>query len=184
MASDFSMLVTLERQFNTRLDETAFAFSIAFSALMISRLMFQVPLGQLSDRVGRKPLIISGLILMVPATALLGYAASTLQLIGLRLFQGLASAAIAAPAFAVAGDMAQAGGEGRQMSIVTMGFGLGIALGPLIAGVLAVSFFQLPFLIGGLLTLISAFVVFRYVPETVRRDEGEEGGDQEASTND
>lgn len=184
MASDFSMLATLERQFNIRLQETAFAFSIAFSALMLSRLIFQVPLGRLSDRAGRKPLIIGGLILMVPATALLGYAASTLQLIGLRLFQGLASAAIAAPAFAVAGDMAQAGGEGRQMSIVTMGFGLGIALGPLIAGVLAVSFFQLPFLVGGLLTLIGAFVILRYVPETVRREGEKEDGEREAGGDD
>jgi len=36
--------------------------------------MFQVPLGRLSDRFGRKPPIILGLILMAPATARLGQA--------------------------------------------------------------------------------------------------------------
>ncbi len=55
------------------------------------------------------------------------------------------------------------------MSIITMGFGLGIALGPLIAGVLAVYFFELPFLVGGVLSLVGAWIVHHYVPETVHR---------------
>jgi MFS family permease len=168
MASAFSMMGALETQFNARLNETAFAFSVAFSALMVSRLVFQIPLGRLSDRIGRKPLIIVGLFFMAPVTALLGVVTSTSQLVGLRLLQGLASAAVAAPAFAAAADLARAGGEGRQMSIITMGFGLGIALGPLLAGLLAVSSFELPFIIGGILSLVGAWVVFHYVPESVQ----------------
>lgn len=170
MASNFSMMTTLENEFNQRLQQNALGFSFAFSALMVSRLLLQVPLGWLSDRVGRKPLIILGLILMAPATALLGEVATTLQLTGMRVFQGVGAAAIAAPAFALAADLSSSGGEGRQMSILTTGFGLGIALGPLIAGLLAVFFFELPFLVGGALSLVGAWVVFRYVPETVHRD--------------
>jgi MFS family permease len=169
MASAFSMMTTLERQFNLKLNQTALGFSVAFSALMVSRLLFQVPLGRLSDRIGRKPLIIGGLVLMAPATALLGEVVTTAQLTGLRLLQGLGGAAIAAPAFALAGDLAKAGGEGRQMSIVTMGFGLGIAIGPLLAGLLAVHSFELPFLVGGAMALGGAWIVARFVPETVGR---------------
>ncbi len=169
MAAVFTMMSTLEVQFNQRLNQTAFAFSIAFSALMVTRLISQIPLGHLSDRIGRKPLIIAGLLLMAPATALLGEVTSTFQLTGLRLVQGLASAAIAAPAFALAADLSREGGEGRQMSIITMGFGLGIAVGPLVAGVLAVVFFELPFLIGGALSILAAWIVHRNVPETVQR---------------
>ena len=169
IAIDFSMLTALETQVNARLDQTALAFGVAFSALMVSRLIFQVPLGRLSDRIGRKPLITACLILIAPAIALLGKALTTQQLIWLCVFQGIASAAVAAPAFAVAADMAKAGGEGLQMSVITMGFGLGIAIGPLLAGVLAVSSYELPFLLGGLISLIGAWVVFHYVPETVGR---------------
>ena len=171
MASGFTMMSALENQFNQRLNMSAFVFSIAFSALLFSRIFTQVPLGRLSDRIGRKPIIIAGLILLAPSTALLGYAASVTQLTILRLLQGIGSAAVAAPAFAVAADLAQAGGEGRQMSIITMGFGLGIALGPLLAGVLAVYSFVLPFIVGGLFSLFGAWAVYQYVPETVKRTE-------------
>jgi MFS family permease len=171
MASSFSMMGALETQFNQRLGQTALGFGVAFSALMVSRLIFQVPLGWLSDRIGRKPLVIVGLILMAPSTILLGLAGTTFQLTGYRVFQGLASAAIAAPAFALAGDLARRGGEGRQMSLITTGFGFGIAVGPLVAGVLAVYSFELPFIVGGALSLAGAWIVLHYVPETVHREQ-------------
>jgi MFS family permease len=172
MAGAFSMMTTLETQFNQRLDETAFGFSIAFSALMVSRLVFQIPLGRLSDRVGRKPLIIAGLLLMAPSTAALGFVATTAQLTGVRLVQGLAAAAIAAPAFALAGDLAREGGEGRQMSLVTSGFGLGLAVGPLITGILAVVSFELPFIVAGVLLLLGMWAVQRLVTESVETPRG------------
>jgi MFS family permease len=167
MAMAFTEMVSLERQFNQRLGEQAFGFGLAFSALMVSRLVFQIPLGSLSDRIGRKPLVLAGLVLMAPATAILGLAASNAQLVAFRLLQGLASAAIAAPAFAMAMELSREGGEGRQLSIVTMGFGLGIATGPLLAGLLAVIGFELPFAVGGSLALLGAWIVWRQVPETV-----------------
>jgi MFS family permease len=169
MAAVFTMMSTLEVQFNERLQQTAFAFGVAFSALMFSRLLSQIPLGHLSDRVGRKPLIIIGLLLMAPTTALLGEVTTSFQLTGLRLIQGLASAGIAAPSFALAADLSSEGGEGLQMSVITMGFGLGIAVGPLIAGILALVSFELPFLIGGALCAVAAWIVHSNVPETVHR---------------
>jgi len=169
MAASFSMMGALENEFNARLDQSALAFGVAFSALMVSRLLLQFPIGRWSDRAGRKPFLIAGLILMAPATALLGFAATTGQLVLLRVGQGLASAGIAAPAFALAGDMARRGGEGRQMSIVTTGFGFGLSFGPLLAGSLAVANFALPFVVGGALSLVGAAIVVRFVPESVRR---------------
>lgn len=170
MACCFSMVTTLENEFNARLEMTAIGFSIAFSMLMVSRLVFQIPLGHFSDKLGRKPFILGGLILMAITTILLGEVQTISQLIIVRLFQGVAAAAVAAPAFALAADLSRHGGEGRQMSVVTMGFGLGIAIGPLLAGLLAVFFFELPFLVIGLATLAGSGLIYRYMPETVRDD--------------
>jgi MFS family permease len=99
----------------------------------------------------------------------MGLVRQTWQLVLLRVFQGLASAGIAAPAFALAGDLSQAGGEGRQMSVITMGFVLGLSFGTLIAGILAVYWLELPFILGGALSLLGAWVVYRFVPETVEQ---------------
>ncbi|MEW5923154.1 MAG: MFS transporter [Candidatus Zixiibacteriota bacterium] len=167
MAFSFSMVTTLENEFNAKLGINAFGFSIAISSMMVGRILLQVPLGRLSDRIGRRPLIIGGLILLAPASALIGDTTTLTQLVVLRIIQGVASAGIAAPAFALVGDLGKAGGEGRQMSVITMGFGLGMAIGPLVAGFLAIIFFQLPFYAGGLLCLIMAFVAFKNIPETV-----------------
>jgi MFS family permease len=167
MASSFSMITPLENQFNQRLQQGALAFGAAFSALMVTRILTQIPLGRLTDQRGRKLMIVGGLLLMALSTAPMGLVRQTWQLVLLRAFQGLASAGIAAPAFALAGDLSQAGGEGRQMSIITMGFVLGLSFGTLIAGILAIYWLELPFILGGALSLVGAWVVFQFVPETV-----------------
>jgi len=122
----------------------------------------------LSDRSDRrKPLIIAGLLLMAPATILLGQVHTTEKLAGLRIVQGIASAGIAVPAFALAADASEAGRTGRQMSLTTTGFTLGIATGPLLAGVRAVPAFSLPFFAVGVMLVAVAWAIHRHVPETV-----------------
>lgn len=172
MASTLVMMSALENEFNARLDQTALGFGVAFSALTITRVLFQVPLGRLSDHLGRKPLVIGGFLLLAPSTVALGLVQTTLQLTLVRLVQGLATASIAAPSFALAGDLARAGGEGRQMSVLTIGFALGLATGPLVAGILGVVGFEIPFVVGGGMALVAAWVVGRWVRETASRGEG------------
>jgi MFS family permease len=99
---------------------------------------------------------------MTPATGLLGEVTSLFPFVMLRFLQGIAAAAIVAPALAYAGDLAQADGKGRQgreMSVVTMASGLGIAFGPLVAAILSVVLFQLPFFVVGLLCLLGAGIL-------------------------
>jgi MFS family permease len=169
MAFDISMLAALENTFNRRLDQTAFGFGVAFSALTLTRVVFQAPLGRLSDFAGRRPLVSAGLLALAPTTIALGYVTTTFQLTGVRMVQGIATAALAAPAFALAADLATPGKEARQMSLLTMGFALGLSIGPLVAGLLAVVSFTLPFWIGGALAVAVAWIVWRRVPESVRR---------------
>lgn len=166
MASSFAIVSPLENEFNARLDQTALGFGVAFSALIVSRLLLQYPCGRLSDRMGRKPFVIGGLLLMVPATALLGLVTTTAQFVGLRVLQGAASAGIAAPGYALAADLSRPGSEGEQMSLMTAGFSLGIAAGPLLAGFLASWIFAVPFYLGGAGCLGAAWLVYRQVPET------------------
>jgi MFS family permease len=170
MANSFAMITPLETEFNQRLNQGSVAFSAAFSALMIARIVTQIPLGRLTDLRGRKRLILYGLALMAVATAPMGLVRTLWQLVLLRALQGLASAGIAAPAFALAGDLARSGSEGRQMSIVTMGLGLGISTGTLLAGALGAYWIEWPFVLTGVLALASVVVVQLYASETVGQE--------------
>jgi MFS family permease len=174
MATAFSLISALEKQFNTRLHQAAFGFGVAFSALMISRVLLQIPIGRWSDRSSRKPFIIAGLVLMTASTVPLGWVTRNWQFVLLRVFQGIGSAAIAAPVFALAADMSKAGGEGRHMSIVTMGFGFGVAMGTLIGGVGSVVSFQFPFFIGSALTLVAAGLTYWLVPSSAGQEKGKD----------
>jgi MFS family permease len=179
MASVFTLITTLENEFNSHLGIHAFGFSLAFSSLMVGRLVFQIPLGKFSDHIGRKPFVFFGLVVLAPATAFLGEVTSLCMFIILRFIQGIAAAAIIAPALALAGDEAKSGGQSRQMSIVTMGFGWGIAFGPLLAGALSILSFKLPFWVSGFLCLLGAWVVHRHMSETVGRQMDNDREDNE-----
>jgi hypothetical protein len=56
------------------------------------------------------------------------------------------------------------------MSITTIGFGLGVAVGPLLAGALSALRFGLPFWVAGAMLAAGAWVVARIAPETAGRD--------------
>ena len=169
MAGSFAMIAPLEQRMNAHLNESPTVFGVAFGALMVARILVQFPLGRLSDRKGRKLLIVAGLALLAVATLLIGWVTAPWQFITLRMVQGVASGGIAAPVFALAGDLSKAGSEGRQMSIVTTGFALGISMGTLFAGVLAVYSLALPFVVIGTMGLIAAVMVYGMVPETVQK---------------
>jgi len=175
MAATFTLMTTLENEFNARLHINAFEFGIAFSALMVGRLLFQVPVGHLSDRRGRPWFVFFGLLFLGVTTALLGEVQTLFQFVALRFLQGIAGAAIVAPALAYAGDVAEtdaSGRHGRLISVVTSGFGFGLAFGPLLAGVLAMHSFELPFAAAGGLCLLGGVIVALWMRERRPVDEG------------
>jgi len=73
---------------------------------------------------------------------------------------------IIAPSFAMVADYGLPGLLARQMSIMTMSFGLGIAAGPLVGGTLAGSFeFEVPFILGGILSAFAALGIYLFISE-------------------
>jgi MFS family permease len=170
MASSEAMIAPLEQTFNARLGQSATAFGFAFSALLFARIAVLIPVGHLSDRIGRKRLIVAGLLLVAATLVPMGLVARTWQLVALRALQGVGTAAIAAPTYALVGDLSSSGAEGSHMSIIMMGFGIGLAVGTMTAGILAVISLALPFWTFAGVALAVAWAVHHTVPETVVRE--------------
>ncbi|MBN2110783.1 MAG: MFS transporter [Methanosarcinaceae archaeon] len=153
-------------EYRTRLDASELSLSIAVSAYVLSRVLFQTPMGAISDRMGRKRMVALGLLINVPIVVALGYVETIVQLIILRALQGISMAAVETPVMALAVELTGGSGVGSKVSTITASQAAGMALGPLIGGSLAgyVSF-RTPFFLCGALIMLSFLLVLALIRE-------------------
>ena len=167
MAFSLALFAPLANVVNDRLGQGEFLFSIQFGAAVLANVLFQLPIGRFSDRYGRKPFLLGGFVLLLPTTLLQGFVTSSLVMVGLRFLQGVAVAAVFAPSLALAGDLATEGQSGSTLSLLTMGFGLGIAFGTLLSGILVGFAFEVPFVVATFAGVVALYLVVTQVGETV-----------------
>ncbi|MFB6080291.1 MAG: MFS transporter [Haloferacaceae archaeon] len=167
MAIGIALLSAIEAAVNAHLHQGAFLFGVEFAAFVLAQVVLQAPIGSASDEYGRKPFVLGGLLLLVPSTFAQGFVATPWAMVVARAVQGVAGAAVFAPALALAGDYARAGQSGTQLSVLTMAFGLGVAIGPLLSGALASVSYSAPFVLGALLALLGAVLVHTQVEDVV-----------------
>ena len=157
MALALALFAPLANVINARLDQGTFLFSVQFGAAVLANVLFQLPIGRLSDRYGRRPFLLGGFVLLLPTTLAQGFVTDSLAMVALRFLQGLAVAMVFVPSLALAGDLAEEGQSGSTLSLLTMGFGLGVAFGTLFSGILVGFGYAVPFVVatvggvGGLL---------------------------------
>ena len=108
---------------------------LTFSVFAIVQTFVGPFAGRLSDRYGRKPFIVAGLLIYLVAA--LGYltATSFYQVIAFRAFSGLGTSLIFSVARAYVGDMTPKGQEGRWLGVFATADIIGFGTGPLVAGV-------------------------------------------------
>ena len=165
MAVSIAIYAPLANVINERLSQGSFLYSIQFGATVFANVLFQLPLGRLSDRYGRRPFLIGGFVLLLPTTLAQGLVTSSTAMIVARFLQGVAVAAVFAPSLALAGDLAREGTSGSTLSILTMGFGLGIAVGTLLSGVLVSYGFVVPFAAATVAGAVGLLLVVTQVSE-------------------
>ncbi|WP_424013519.1 MFS transporter [Halorubrum xinjiangense] len=171
MGACIALFATLQNQVNVRLDQAPIWFGAQFAAVTIANVIFQVPVGRASDRIGRRPFLLAGFVLLVPTTLLQGIVTEPALMMLVRLGQGIAVACVFAPSLALAGDLAREGESGTTLSVLTMGFGFGVALGPLASGWLYGFGFVVPFAVGAAAAAVALVGVFTQVEETLDVDD-------------
>ncbi|GAA0726222.1 MFS family permease [Halorubrum trapanicum] len=171
MGACIALFATLQNQVNVRLDQPPVWFGAQFAAVTIANVIFQVPVGRASDRIGRRPFLLAGFVLLIPTTFLQGVVTEPALMMLVRLGQGVAVACVFAPSLALAGDLAREGESGTTLSVLTMGFGFGVALGPLASGWLYGFGFVVPFAVGAAAAALALVAVFTQVEETLDVDD-------------
>jgi DHA1 family multidrug resistance protein-like MFS transporter len=161
----FSAMVAMENPILERIGGSKAGFGLVFAITTLTRLFVQFPVGVASDRVGRKPFVVWGLLLSAPLVGLMGFAHSLLEFVALRGVLGVALAGVIAPSYALAADVVDDHRSGEQLAVVTTAFSVGFAFGPLLAGGVAFLGFAVPFVVAAALTVVGGLAVWVLVTD-------------------
>ncbi|MGC8553892.1 MAG: MFS transporter [Candidatus Acidulodesulfobacterium sp.] len=137
---------------------------IAFGIYGLSRAIFQIPFGYISDKIGRKNVLFFGMLFFGIFTFIIGFSDNIYELILLRFLQGVA--AESSVAFALVSDTVSESDRTKAMAFLGIPIGLsfvvGIVMGPLLS-----YYFGYPFLfyVSGILGIISAVLILVLVEE-------------------
>ncbi|QFZ56035.1 MFS transporter [Oceanihabitans sp. IOP_32] len=167
---------------NLDTDLINFHIGLLTSIYPFFQLLFVVVWGKLSDKYGRKPIIICGLIGFVIMQLLTGLATSLTMLYVARIFGGIFTSAVIPVSNAYLSDITSEKRRTKIMAWSGVAISSGVIFGPVIGGLLSqtdlhlqYSFgllhldrFSTPFLFAALLGLIVLFIVMKWLKNTTR----------------
>ncbi len=124
--------------------------------------------GRLSDRIGRRPVLLLSIAMTAVAFAMYGMAQSFGVLLASRLFAGAATANIAI-AQAYVADVTPPEGRARGMGLIGAAFGLGFVLGPAIGGILTHHSLSTPGFAAAGLSIVNGVAAYLILAEPEHR---------------
>ena len=161
----FGIVVPILGIYAKRFGAHGVTVGLLFASFSLAQFVCAPLLGKLSDRIGRKPVIVISLLGTAVASFVTG-AANVLWLLFLgRIIDGGSGASLAVAQAAV-GDMAEPKDRPRLMGMLGAAFGIGFVVGPALGGLASLGGAHVPFYVAGVLALINAIAAIIRVPET------------------
>jgi DHA1 family solute carrier family 18 vesicular amine transporter 1/2 len=130
----YSVAVPVLPDLSRRLGASPTTIGLLFASFGATLLSVSIPMGVISDRIGRKTPLVAGLFALGAATCLFAFAPSLRWLFAARLGQGAADAVTWVVGFALIADLYQPSERGRIVGFVMAGNTTGFILGPSIGG--------------------------------------------------
>lgn len=142
---------------------TPFLVGVIVGGYALTQALFQVPFGTMSDKIGRKPTILFGLLVFLVGSLICAYSTDIYMLMLGRFLQG--AGAIGAVVTAMIADLVEEESRGKAMAImggfIAISFALAMALGPVTASAFGISSI---FLITASLAVLAIILLFTKVP--------------------
>lgn len=155
--------------FTTSPTEQAFWYGAITFAFGLANFFGAPILGALSDRYGRRPVLLIGFSGLALSLFVTGAATALWMLIVVRLFSG-AMQANAAVANAYVADITPPEDRARRFGLLGAAFGLGFTLGPVLGGLLGSIDVRLPFFVAGGFALLNWLYGYFVLPESLPAD--------------
>jgi multidrug resistance protein len=161
----FSVLIPVLPLFAERLGASPFQVALILTVYALAQLLFLPAWGWVSDRVGRRPVILISLFGTVCSFVVLAFADSIGMIYVARVLAGFFAASIGT-AQAVVTDVTSPSERARGMGIIGAAFGAGMIVGPMIGGVTAELHEKAPFYAVALLATLNFLVAWARLPES------------------
>jgi MFS transporter, DHA1 family, tetracycline resistance protein len=155
--------------FTTSNDEQTQAFLAVTLAFGVANFFGSPILGALSDRYGRRPVLLIGFAGMALSFFVTAAATALWMLVVVRLFSGAMQSNISV-ANAYVADITDGDDRARRFGLLGAMFGIGFILGPVIGGLLGAIDVRLPFVVAGGLALVNWCYGFFVLPESLPAD--------------
>ncbi len=161
----FGLIIPAQPFLAKHFGATASTVTLLGTTYALMQFLFAPLWGSLSDRVGRKPVLITTIFLTLLGHTAFGFASSLAMLFGARALAGLGAANIST-AQAVLSDTHAPSERARAMALIGAAFGVGFVIGPGLGGVLFRADPSAPAFFAAVLAAINLAFVLTRVPET------------------
>ncbi|MFZ9929899.1 MAG: MFS transporter [Ilumatobacteraceae bacterium] len=161
----FGIVVPILGRYAERFGASGLQVGLLFASFSLAQLVFAPLLGRLSDRIGRKPVILISLLGTAVGSFVTGAAGALWVLFLGRILDGASGASVAVAQGAVT-DVAPPHERPRLLGLLGAAFGVGFVVGPALGGLAALGGEHVPFYVAGTVALVNAVVALVRLPET------------------
>jgi MFS transporter, DHA1 family, solute carrier family 18 (vesicular amine transporter), member 1/2 len=152
----YSIAVPVLPDLARRLGASPTMIGLLFASFGVTLLTVSIPMGAMSDRIGRRVPLVAGMAALAASTLLFAFSSSLPWLFAARLVQGAADAITWAVGFALIADLYRPDERGRVTGIVMSGTSFALMFGPTLGGWLyELGGMRLPFLAVAALATLS-----------------------------
>jgi DHA1 family tetracycline resistance protein-like MFS transporter len=164
----FGIIIPLLPFYAQTFGASPLVIGLLFASFSLSQLLATPALGVLSDRWGRRPVLIFSLLGTVVSFAMLALAHSLLMLFVARIIDGLSGGNITT-ARAYIADVTEPHERAKAYGMLGAAFGLGFIVGPALAGAFSHISYTAPIWAAAVVTIIATAMAWLWLPETVHR---------------
>ncbi len=164
----FGIIIPILPFFVTRLNGSATSLGFLLASYSLMQFFFAPFWGRLSDRIGRRPVLLIGLSGYGITFILFGLSTQLWMLFSARILSGMISSATLPTAMAYVSDITASKDRAGGMGIMGAAMGLGMIFGPALGGWLGHYSFSLPFFVAGGLALLTLPFAWFFLQESLK----------------
>lgn len=161
----FGIVIPILGRYAERFDASGLEVGLMFATFSLAQMVFAPVLGRVSDRIGRKPVIVLSLVGTAVGSIVTGAAGALWMLFLGRAIDGASGASVAVAQGAIA-DIAPPQDRARLLGMLGAAFGVGFVVGPLLGSLAALGGPHVPFYVAGALAGANAIAAYIRLPET------------------